>query len=245
MRDVGAAITKHLGVSADRNISHQEWARRGPAGVRQQKWDPGNLDMNWFRGEIAKDMRGEFEGADIEALMPPQTTDYVKETGVGFPSNGRSSAGKPCWTRSSRSVTRCAAPTTATSGDPASCRAGAERGTWISARISAGHGVVAGSNGDLAAAPRGKTIFVLLHSVRASTRCGTRRGPIRATSSRTAIPDHEPPDGGARTHRGPTSPKRHEPLQRISASRGCTLIHEEPRICETMTYRIKNYAERR
>src|SRR6476646_1857350 len=79
MRDVGAAITKHLGVSADRNISHQEWARRGPAGVRQQKWDPGNLDMNWFRGEIAKDMRGEFEGADIEALMPPQTTDYVKE----------------------------------------------------------------------------------------------------------------------------------------------------------------------
>jgi len=79
MRDVGAAITKHLGVSADRNISHQEWARREPAGVRQQKWDPGNLDMNWFRGEIAKDMRGEFEGADIEALMPPQTTDYVKE----------------------------------------------------------------------------------------------------------------------------------------------------------------------
>ena len=79
MRDVGAAITKYLGVSADHNISHQEWARRGPAGVRQGKWDPGNLDMKWFRGEIEKDMRGEFDSFDTQPPMPPQTADYVKE----------------------------------------------------------------------------------------------------------------------------------------------------------------------
>lgn len=66
-------------VSADHNISHQEWARRGPAGVRQGKWDPGNLDMKWFRGEIEKDMRGEFDSFDTQPPMPPQTADYVKE----------------------------------------------------------------------------------------------------------------------------------------------------------------------
>jgi peptidoglycan hydrolase-like protein with peptidoglycan-binding domain len=75
MRDVGAAITTYLGVGADHNISHEEWARFGPAGWRQYKWDPGNLDMDWFRGEIAKDMRGE---SAIQAPLPPQTPDYVK-----------------------------------------------------------------------------------------------------------------------------------------------------------------------
>jgi N-acetyl-anhydromuramyl-L-alanine amidase AmpD len=75
MRDVGAAITKHLGVGVDHNISHEEWAKFGPAGSRQDKWDPGNIDMNWFRGEIAKDMRGEF---DLKPPIPPQTPDYVK-----------------------------------------------------------------------------------------------------------------------------------------------------------------------
>ncbi len=79
MRDVGAAITKFLGVEADHNISHEEWAKFGPAGIRQTKWDPGNLDMDWFRGEIAKDMRGEFEASEIRTLTPPQTPDYVKE----------------------------------------------------------------------------------------------------------------------------------------------------------------------
>ena len=61
MRDTGAALTKHLGVDVSHNISHYEWAQRGPAGIRQGKTDPWNLDMNWFRGEIAKDMRGDFD----------------------------------------------------------------------------------------------------------------------------------------------------------------------------------------
>jgi hypothetical protein len=62
MRDVGAALTKYLGVDVSHNISHKEWATQGPAGWRQGKWDPGNLSMPWFRGEIAKDIRGEFDG---------------------------------------------------------------------------------------------------------------------------------------------------------------------------------------
>ena len=58
MRDVGAALTKHLGVDVSHNISHREWAQLGPAGFRQGKTDPWNLDMNWFRKEIQKDIDG-------------------------------------------------------------------------------------------------------------------------------------------------------------------------------------------
>lgn len=66
MRDVGAALTSKLGYGAERNIGHKEWA-----GSAQGKWDPGNIDMNWFRGEIAKAMRGEF--ATTLEVVPPHT----------------------------------------------------------------------------------------------------------------------------------------------------------------------------
>jgi hypothetical protein len=56
MRDSVAAILTRLGFSAERVIGHKEWA-----GAAQGKWDPGNLDMRWFRGEVAKAMRGEFK----------------------------------------------------------------------------------------------------------------------------------------------------------------------------------------
>ncbi|WP_319457095.1 MULTISPECIES: N-acetylmuramoyl-L-alanine amidase [unclassified Mycobacterium] len=55
MRDVAAALSLKLGVDASHNIGHKEYA-----GAAQGKWDP-NLDMNWFRAEVAKDMRGEFD----------------------------------------------------------------------------------------------------------------------------------------------------------------------------------------
>jgi hypothetical protein len=57
MRDTCAALTLKLGFTEERVIGHKEWAGRA-----QGKWDPGNIDMNWFRAEVAKDMRGEFDG---------------------------------------------------------------------------------------------------------------------------------------------------------------------------------------
>lgn len=76
MRDVGAALTKHLGVPVSHNISHREWARFGPAGQRQFKWDPGNLDMDWFRGEIQKDIDGGFDGPSIPQQPEPTEFQY-------------------------------------------------------------------------------------------------------------------------------------------------------------------------
>lgn len=71
MRDVGAAITKHLEVPVSHNISHREWAQLGPAGFRQGKTDPWNLDMDWFRGEIQKDMDGFVFPGEHPVITPP------------------------------------------------------------------------------------------------------------------------------------------------------------------------------
>lgn len=73
MRDTCAALALKLGHPATRVIGHKEWA-----GTSQGKWDPGNLDMSWFRGEVAKDMRGEFDKpVQPGPVLPP---DYAKET---------------------------------------------------------------------------------------------------------------------------------------------------------------------
>ncbi|WP_207543271.1 N-acetylmuramoyl-L-alanine amidase [Mycolicibacter heraklionensis] len=55
MRDASAAVVKRLGYDGSRVIGHKEYA-----GASQGKWDPGNLDMPWFRGEVNKAIRGEF-----------------------------------------------------------------------------------------------------------------------------------------------------------------------------------------
>lgn len=69
MRDTCAAILDRLGYGSERVIGHKEWAGRS-----QGKWDPGNVDMNWFRGEVAKAQRGEFRAgkpAEPAAPKPP------------------------------------------------------------------------------------------------------------------------------------------------------------------------------
>lgn len=74
MRATCAALATKLGVPATRVIGHKEYA-----GAAQGKWDPGNIDMPWFRGEVAKDMRGEFDPKP-EQPGPTLPPDYAKET---------------------------------------------------------------------------------------------------------------------------------------------------------------------
>lgn len=72
MRDTCAALALRLGVDADRVIGHKEYA------AVQGKWDPGNVDMNWFRAEVAKDMRGEVRGKgpiEMPQPVPPDPCD--------------------------------------------------------------------------------------------------------------------------------------------------------------------------
>lgn len=68
MRDTVAAILTKLGFDSSRVIGHKEWAGRS-----QGKWDPGNIDMNWFRSEVAKAMRGDF------IPKPPVTPQYPRD----------------------------------------------------------------------------------------------------------------------------------------------------------------------
>ncbi|OMB79314.1 hypothetical protein A5743_14495 [Mycolicibacterium conceptionense] len=53
MRDASAAVLKRLGYDSSHVIGHKEYA-----GAVQGKWDPGNIDMGWFRGEVQKDLDG-------------------------------------------------------------------------------------------------------------------------------------------------------------------------------------------
>lgn len=67
MRDTVAAILDRLGFPASRVIGHKEWA-----GQSQGKWDPGNIDMRWFRDEVAKAKRGDFTPKPVEPPKPPE-----------------------------------------------------------------------------------------------------------------------------------------------------------------------------
>ncbi|QIS16567.1 N-acetylmuramoyl-L-alanine amidase [Nocardia arthritidis] len=48
-----AAILRKLGRGADRVIGHKEWA-----GPKQGKWDPGRMDMDQFRADVADRLKG-------------------------------------------------------------------------------------------------------------------------------------------------------------------------------------------
>lgn len=48
-----AAVLRRLGHGADRVIGHKEWA-----GPKQGKWDPGAMDMNSFRNDVADRLKG-------------------------------------------------------------------------------------------------------------------------------------------------------------------------------------------
>ncbi|AHY84216.1 lysin A [Mycobacterium phage Evanesce] len=67
LRNTCAAILLRLGLGVDRLIGHKDYAGRA-----QGKWDPGNMSMDWLRGEVRKDMDGfVFPGEDIVNVTPP------------------------------------------------------------------------------------------------------------------------------------------------------------------------------
>lgn len=78
MRDATAAVLGHLGYLQDRAIDHKEYAGRA-----QGKWDRGNMDPGWFRGEVRKDLDGYVfpgerpEGASLPIGTPLPTTNPV------------------------------------------------------------------------------------------------------------------------------------------------------------------------
>lgn len=76
MRDATAAVLTRLGVGSDRVIGHKEWA-----GKSQGKWDPGNIDMGWFRDEVGKAQRGDFKVIEPKKEPPaPAPNDAVVPT---------------------------------------------------------------------------------------------------------------------------------------------------------------------
>ena len=72
MRDTVAAILSKLGFASDRVIAHKEYA-----GQSQGKWDPGNLDMGWFRREVTKAQRGDFKKAEPKVVVPQYPRDWT------------------------------------------------------------------------------------------------------------------------------------------------------------------------
>lgn len=80
MRDTAAALSLKLGVPADHNIGHKDYA-----GAAQGKWDPGNLDMKWFQGEVDKDMRGLFDDhTEPPVVLPPANPPILKPPPLPF-----------------------------------------------------------------------------------------------------------------------------------------------------------------
>ena len=70
LRDATAAVLKKLGYGSARTIGHKEYA-----GAAQGKWDPGNMSMDWFRGEVQKDLDGVVFPGELEPAPSPLPVD--------------------------------------------------------------------------------------------------------------------------------------------------------------------------
>jgi len=71
MRDATAAVLAKLGYDSTHVIGHKEWAgEENPLHISKQgKPDPGNMSMEWFRGEVGKALHGDFK--KIEHMNEP------------------------------------------------------------------------------------------------------------------------------------------------------------------------------
>lgn len=78
MRDATAAISKKIGKkAADSVCGHKEYAK--PQG---RKVDPGNMDMNWFRAEVQKDLDGFVFPGEATTTVPPVPDPVTPTPGV-------------------------------------------------------------------------------------------------------------------------------------------------------------------
>lgn len=78
MRDATAAISRKIGKrAADSVCGHKEYAK--PQG---RKVDPGNLDMDWFRGEVQKDLDGFVFPGEQLATVPPVVAPPTQPVGL-------------------------------------------------------------------------------------------------------------------------------------------------------------------
>lgn len=67
MRDATAAVSRKLGKRAEDSVcGHKEYAK--PAG---RKPDPGNMSMDWFRGEVNKKLDGKIPPGQPGPVAPP------------------------------------------------------------------------------------------------------------------------------------------------------------------------------
>lgn len=81
MRDATAAVLAKLGYDASHVIGHKEWAKS-----TNIKWDPGNIDMAWFRAEVAKALRGDFKAIEPKKDEPaPVSTPAPTPTPAPVP----------------------------------------------------------------------------------------------------------------------------------------------------------------
>lgn len=70
LRDATAAILRRLGHGPERAIGHKDYSSTG-------SWDPGNFSMPWFRGEVGKAIRGEFNGTTPVEPEPPTPGGFL------------------------------------------------------------------------------------------------------------------------------------------------------------------------
>jgi hypothetical protein len=91
MRDATAAVLKKLGVGSARAIGHKEYAPH-------RKIDPGNMSMDWFRGEVQKDLDGVVFPGEVavpQEAMPLGAASPTLAAAVGAPTD-RQMLGEIC-----------------------------------------------------------------------------------------------------------------------------------------------------
>lgn len=73
-----AAILNKLGQPASHAIGHKEWA-----GAAQGKWDPGAIDMNIFRSDVAR-VQAELRGGHDDSVEAVMATNQEKLDRIHF-----------------------------------------------------------------------------------------------------------------------------------------------------------------